>query len=90
MPHTCTTCEHPDLEEVDQALLANEPLRRIGARFGLSASSLWRHKRNHLGRRAVENDLAGRVEKLEHRVELHHRALVKLLAVLMGQKGVLK
>ena len=86
MPHVCTTCAHPELEQIDRALLANEPLRRIGARFDLSPSALSRHRRNHLEQRAEQGDLSGRVEELERRVTKLHRSLVKLLVVLRDEK----
>ena len=88
MPHLCTTCQHKDLDQIDQALLANEPLRRIAARFGLSPSALWRHKRNHMERRAEQDELAGRVEKLENKVTRLHRSLVELLVILRRQGRV--
>jgi hypothetical protein len=88
MPHTCTTCQHPDCEEIDGALAANVPLRKIGDRFGLSPSALWRHKCNHLGKRSGQQELASRVESLELRVAKLHTALERLVAALMEQRGV--
>ena len=92
MPHTCTTCYHPDLDQIDRALLANEPLRRIGARFGLAPSSLYRHKKHHLMQEAGRDEsaavLEGRVENLEQRVAKLHGALVRLVEVLREQGGV--
>ena len=92
MPHLCTTCQHKDLDQIDQALLANEPLRRIAARFGLSPSALWRHKRNHLGQGSEEcqpgDALACRVDKLEKKVTRLHRSLVELLVILRRQGRV--
>jgi len=88
MPHLCTTCQHKDLDQIDQALLANEPLRRIAARFGLSPSGLWRHKRNHLGQTTEQDDLSGRVDRLEKKVTRLHRSLVELLVILRRQGRV--
>jgi len=92
MPHVCTTCQHPDLEEIDRALLANEPLRRLAVRFDLAPSSLYRHKKHHLLRIADRDEsaqaLEGRVENLEKRVAKLRQALVKLVAVLQEQSRV--
>lgn len=44
MSRTCTACTHPDRSEIDRALLAGAPLRRIADRVSLSATSLFRHR----------------------------------------------
>jgi hypothetical protein len=44
MPRTCTICNHPERDQIEEAILANEPLRRIVARYGTSTGSLQRHK----------------------------------------------
>lgn len=44
----CLTCLHAERETIDRALVAGEPLRRLGARFGISKSSLGDHKTHHL------------------------------------------
>jgi hypothetical protein len=47
MPRTCAICGRTERNEIDQALLAGEPLRNIAERVSLSVSSLFRHK-SHL------------------------------------------
>jgi len=44
MPRTCTVCGRTERSEIDQALLAGEPLRNIAERVSLSVTSLFRHK----------------------------------------------
>jgi len=48
MPPVCSICRHPDVDAVDRALLAKEPLRIIAERTGTSATALFRHKGAHL------------------------------------------
>jgi hypothetical protein len=44
----CLSCQHEKRREIDEALLANAPLRDVARRFGLSKDSVARHKRDHL------------------------------------------
>src|SRR2546426_6646485 len=48
MPQICSICQHESRAEIDQALLAGEPLRSIAQRTGTSATSLHRHRNGHL------------------------------------------
>ena len=74
MPRTCTICTHPEREDINRALVANEPLRDIAGRFGTSKSSLERHKDEHLPalmvklqeakEMALADDLLGQVKQL--------------------------
>jgi hypothetical protein len=48
MATLCTVCRHPELEAINGALRAREPLRAIAARFGASRAALDRHCRHHL------------------------------------------
>jgi hypothetical protein len=50
MPRTCTLCNHTHREDIERALLANEPFRHIASRFGSSTATLQRHKAEHLTR----------------------------------------
>ena len=59
----CTVCTHPDLQAIDQALLARTgTLEALSRQFGPSISALHRHK-NHLqekisqARRQLDNNL---------------------------------
>ncbi len=48
MPRTCTICNHPDRAEIDKALLAGEPFRKIAKRTETSITSLFRHRNEHI------------------------------------------
>jgi hypothetical protein len=48
MPRVCTICIHDQRLAIDQALITQEPIRKIAARFGTSPSALTRHKAEHL------------------------------------------
>ena len=61
MPRTCTICSHSDLAEIDRVLVAGESFRRIAARFGSSASSLRRHKAEHLPEALAQASAAAEV-----------------------------
>lgn len=49
----CSVCRHPDAAEVDAALLAGTAIRTVGETFGLSRSSVHRHRQNHLSAETV-------------------------------------
>lgn len=59
MPPTCTVCRSVQRQEIEEALLAGEPLRNIAKRTGTSPATLLRH-RPHIAaavvRRAEESD----------------------------------
>lgn len=55
MARTCTICSNPQLQEIDQALVAGGSIRDIAGRFGISRSALDRHKRDHLARFLAES-----------------------------------
>jgi hypothetical protein len=46
MPRTCSVCARADRKSIDEALGTPEPYRQIARRFGISASSLFRHWRH--------------------------------------------
>jgi hypothetical protein len=48
MARVCTICAHLERAAIDQALVNNEPLRDIAGRFGLTKSSVERHKAEHV------------------------------------------
>jgi hypothetical protein len=52
MPPTCLACRHVRRREIDEALLAGEPLRSIAKGVSLSPAAIFRHK-SHLGERLV-------------------------------------
>jgi hypothetical protein len=44
----CKTCQHLRRAEIDRRLVAGEPLARVAADYGLTTSSLYRHRTNCL------------------------------------------
>ncbi len=48
MPRTCSICTHAERAAINAALLAGTALRDIAGQFGVSKSSLDRHKEEHL------------------------------------------
>ena len=46
--NSCVACGHPDRQELNQALAALVPLSRLSKKYGISISSLSRHRAKHL------------------------------------------
>ena len=44
MPRTCLACASPERREIDKAIVAGEPLRKIAENFPISMTALHRHK----------------------------------------------
>jgi len=54
MPRVCTICTHPQRAAIEQALIAGQPIRAIAITYGVSRSSLTRHRDNHLPKALVQ------------------------------------
>lgn len=58
----CAVCAHPERDAIDRDLIAGKMSRQIALNRGISVSSLYRHKRNHLpadlARAAASHDLS--------------------------------
>ena len=48
MPRACSTCTHPERDEVDQALVNGVSYRNVSKQFRLTVASLHRHKGTHI------------------------------------------
>src|SRR5829696_5719262 len=48
MSRRCTVCDHLKSHCIDEALVSGTPYRSVAKRFGLSESSVYRHKTEHL------------------------------------------
>ena len=46
MPRTCTTCTHPQRDQIDRRLLDGAPLRNIAKQFSVSSANLFRHNKH--------------------------------------------
>ena len=65
MPMTCKVCGNKKRLEIDRALLEGQSLRDIAKRTGTTASSLQRHKADHLARHLVKAHEAREVARAE-------------------------
>jgi transposase-like protein len=85
LPRRCTVCDHPERHSIDEALVSGAPYRSVAKRFGLSESSVYRHKTEHLPAhllkaREVEeaaraDDLLDQVRNLQaHALDILERA----------------
>lgn len=54
MTRVCTVCSHPDRKEIDRAILAGEPNRRIAAQWSLSETAVRRHKKDHIPKKVAK------------------------------------
>jgi hypothetical protein len=70
MPY-CSTCAHPNRDEIDRQLVAGAPLRAISASFNISLGSIHRHK-EHVRDMIRERT---RDERFEHSSDLLQRVL---------------
>lgn len=44
----CASCQHPEVDILNEQLITGVPLAQIAKRFGMAVSSLKAHKKNHL------------------------------------------
>src|SRR4051812_32973538 len=104
MPQTCTVCRHEERAQIDTALIENEPLRNIAERFGLTPTSLHRHKQHLsteliMAKQAYEvaqattlldhlQSLISRLDRLAHKAE-EDRAWPAAIGALREIRGCL-
>jgi hypothetical protein len=55
MPRICSVCTHPARATIDDGLVAGQSIRGISGRYGLSKSSVDRHKTSHVPASLVED-----------------------------------
>lgn len=49
-PHpSCKCCAHDDVDTINAAIRQGAPLEDLSKKYNLSASSLWRHRKSHVG-----------------------------------------
>ena len=101
MPQTCKACSSPKREEIDRAILAGEPNRRIATRCDASEAAIRRHAAHvprtlALAKRAEEVTRADDLLESVRSAEAHARRLVAkaekdedIRAALAGLKVVL-
>jgi hypothetical protein len=68
MSMPCSICPHPQRSAIDRGLIAGESIRGMATRYGVSASSIARHRDSHLsaslGRTVEEKRLDVTVDSL--------------------------
>ena len=74
MPRRCTICAHADREEIDAALVAQQPFRTIAERFGTSKTALVRHKQDHLPAHLAK---AQQAHEIAHATALENQAHIQ-------------
>ena len=83
MPRTCTICKHEKLDEINQALIRSDSLKKISAFCGISVTSLHRHKKEHLPVSLLKAKDAAEVvigENLLESIRALHERTLKILA----------
>ncbi len=81
MGRRCSTCVHPEVEQINAALTRREPYRQIAAQFGLACTSLRRHRLNH-GTEAVWQPWVEQIQEFKERLEQRDSQLAKALVML--------
>src|SRR5215212_1736525 len=69
MPRRCTVCYHPERHSIDESLVTAAPYRSVARRFGLSESSVYRHKTEHLPAHLLRAREAEEVAKADDLLE---------------------
>jgi hypothetical protein len=83
MPRSCTVCNHPNRDAIDEALVAGEPSRQLAARYGsLSRPAIQRHGENHLPARLVMAHAAEEVAQADTLLEQVRDLQQQALAIL--------
>ncbi len=66
MPRSCTICEHPEREAIDEALVAGESSAKIAGRYRtIDERAIRRHKANHLPAKLVMAQAAEEVAQAD-------------------------
>lgn len=87
MPRSCSTCEHPERETIDRALVGGASNLSVSSLYGVSESAVRRHKANHLPAKLAK---AYEAEEASHAGDLLRqvRALQdKTLNILLRAEG---
>jgi len=69
MPRRCTVCDHPERHSIDEILVSGAPYRSVAKRFGLSESSVYRHKTGHLPAHMLKAREAEEIAKADDLLE---------------------
>ena len=82
MPRSCTVCEHPEKDAIDQALVGSASNRSVASIYDVSEAAVRRHKANHLPAKLVMAEKAAEVVEADNLLQqvgdLQRRALAIL------------
>jgi hypothetical protein len=65
MPRSCTICEHPGREAIDQALVGDASNRSLASLYDVSEAAVRRHKAKHLPAKLVMAQAAEEVTRAD-------------------------
>jgi len=88
VPRRCTVCDHPEVEEINRALVSGESDRKIAARYGsLSRPAIQRHGDNHLPAKLVLAEKAAEVAEADNLLAQVQDLQARTLAILEAAEG---
>jgi len=82
MPRSCTICEHPRREAIDRDLVGDSSNLSVSSVFGVSESSIRRHKANHLPAKLVLAQEAAEVAEADDLLDQVRDLQARTLAIL--------
>ena len=82
MPRSCTVCEHPDREAVDEALVGGASNRSLASLYDVSEAAVRRHKANHLPAKLVMAQAAEEVAQADDLLDQMQDLQARTLAIL--------
>ena len=87
MAMTCRICGHPNLSEIDAALIAGTSTRDIAGRYGFSKSAVARHRKDHIAGSIAVARQALQIEHGGSLIEQVEAIKAEALAILNDVKG---
>jgi hypothetical protein len=81
MPRNCSICEHPQVAEINAALVRGKSFRNIAKQFSVSVAALFRH-RQHLPSDLVKAQEAQEVARADSLLEQVAKLRDKALSIL--------
>jgi len=83
MPRVCTICSHPDHAAIDAAVVSGEPNQRVAARYGVTESSIRRHRdAGHIRDAVKQGHAEFRLVTAEELRKIAQTGLVTLMDIL--------
>src|SRR5918997_3382690 len=82
MPSSCTVCEHPDREAMDEALVGGASNRSLASLYDVSEAAVRRHKGKHLPAKLVMAHAAEEVAQADTLLEQVRDLQARTLAIL--------